>query len=468
LGREVFGTWVFLEAFFTMILTFDLGLGIANEKEIAAISAKKNVGYLTKFLFTLLCFQLLVGCLLAGGFVLLISSTLNFFKFSSALKDQIYDLRLVLFFLVLFIYITNNFLGIIRGLQKHYLIMWANFAYVIFRVALIIYWLPKESTMKTFAVISFLSFAFEMLILGSIILSILKVKVINLRFINIPMSFINVSKNIFLLQLLAVMVFSSGKIILGAVVAAASIAYFEIGLRFFSLVRNVIDSIARVFLPIVADMNARQEKEKIKKVLNRGSYYLFYIWTLMAFPLLFVIKDFVRIWLGDDFFKAIPVIQLFVISTGFITLTRISVNIFIAKENMKAYVKTRAVFAVLYFFASIILANKYGIYGPAIAMLLYAMSSEVYLFYYSAKTFNLSLKPFFSSICLRIFLPNSLCLALLSSITRIFPLTSYQHIFCVALIYCLTSILMFWYFGIEKKEQVYFVNKLMGKRTAPQ
>ena len=463
IGKEVFGVWAFLDAYLVVILSFDLGFGITNEREVARLNSKNNYDDLRNFIFSISIFQLLIGSILAVTFVIIINYSLGIYNFLEESQSQIKDMYILFFFYILTVYFINNIRGILRGLQKHYVILFVNFIYVFFRVSVLLLLLPTLNDLFGFAILNYFSFLVELIVLFIVITFILKINYLKLKMVKIPLVFLRLSMDVFFLQLLSIMLFASGKIILGFFVTATAIAYYEIGNRIFNVIRNFIDSIARVLLPVVSEINLLGDDAKLKMILTKGTSNLFYLWSFIAFPLLVAIDKFIILWLGSDFLKSVPVIYFFILSTGFITLTRVSLHIFIASANLKKYLAIRFTLIFLYLFLNYILSSRYGIIGPALAMLLYSILSESYLIYYSIKQYNLSFMNFLSLGIVKVFIFNIILFLFFQMVLcPQFVLNSYFKISIIVTLYMMCSLLFLCSFIIKKDEREFLLKKLFS------
>lgn len=396
-GKEIFGAWAIIGSFVGMSIMFDLGFGLTLEKEVAKLKIRNFPTDVTNFLYSTLRIQLVLSVIVLIIVFLFVNVVINFTKMSASLKNSIYQLQFFILISTFMKYWIGSFQSIIRGLERHYILLFRNIIYTVLSVFLLIIVLPQQPNLFGLLISDML--ATFILLISFIIYLFHELKVSSLSFkrITISKSIFNYSINAFVLQMCAIALFSSGRLVLGIMVSVAEVAYYEIGAKIFDIIRNIFDQIARVFLPKASKFNEQKKESKILFLLENGTLYLFVLWGALAIPLLIVFKGFIILWLGKDFVVSCPLAYALIIATGFITLSRMSLNVFMGIGILERYSQIRGL-SVLFFIAlAIPLIKKFHAFGLALALLIYFILFESVIIIYSFRKFKINFFKFFKT-----------------------------------------------------------------------
>ncbi|MCD6459062.1 oligosaccharide flippase family protein, partial [bacterium] len=383
IGKEAYGAWAILGAFLGIASVFKFGLGFVLEKEVARYRAKNDLKKLTNFLFSTIPLQIIIVALIGILFYFAFQGILKITNLSPDIQSKLVNLQYVLLIYVIVKFFLDNFISIIMGMEKHYILLIFNFIYVFSYVLSLILMLPRYPDIDGLILSNLFAIIIFFALLFFCILFQLKINISNLTFIKIDKSIFSFSFHSFILQLCALILFNAGKILLGTVVSASEVAYYEIASKIFSVLQNTFDAIARVFLPKASALHEKKNFTIIKQLITQGTLLMLALWGALVVPLCIVLKDFIILWLGPEFLKSLIPAYILCITSGFIVLSRLIMNIFFGIGIIQKYCRIRIIFTIFYIIAAVILTNLYGMIGLACALLLYAMSSEIIIFLYA-------------------------------------------------------------------------------------
>ncbi len=397
IGKEAYGAWAILGSFIGIAVVFDLGFGITLEKEVARYHAKNESHAVNNFLFSTIPIQLVISLIVVVLIYFALSVIVTFTKMNAETKNIVNGVRHYILLFAFIRYFAGNCMGIVRGLEKHYVLLFINFIYVILYVCLLLYILPKYPDLYGLILSNTIAACFLLLSLVSYLVFELQIDFRLLRIIKFEKSIFAYSMNAFILQLCAMVLCSSGKIILGIVGSLSQVAYYEISMKIFEIIRHVSDSISRVLLPKASALKEKQQDAVLESLIEKGSLHLFAVWGVICVPLIIVLKDFIVLWLGNEFVSVLPIAWILIIASGLIALSRVSLNVFLGIGVIKRYSQIRIFFTLIYIVLAVLLTKYYGAIGLALSLLIYALFSEMFIMQYSFRKFNLSFVKFLST-----------------------------------------------------------------------
>ena len=460
IGKEAFGAWAILGSFIGIAVVFDFGFGLTLEKEVARYKAKNEPHVVNNFLFSTIPIQILLSVVVVLLIYFALSIIMTYTKMSDEARYSIYQLQNFILLFALIRYFAGNCMGIVRGLEKHYILLIVNFIHVVLYVSVLIYLLPKYPNLHGLVICNVIASLFLLITLGLFLIVELKVNFHLLKFIRIDKSIFVYSINVFILQLCAMVLFSSGKIILGIVVSAAEVSYYEIGRKIFGIITNIYNSIARVLLPKASASQEKQRIEYLENLLEKGTLHLFAFWGALCIPIMIVVDDFITLWLGVDFASVVPIARLLIVSTGFIALSRVSLNILLGIGVIKRYSQIRVFFTIFYMVLAIFLTKHFGVIGLASSLLVYSVTSELIVLYYSFKKFKLNLKKFIATDFIKLIILQ--LLVAVTSNTFLFSRlsTSYISICIVFALFNLIYFIGYYLFILSVEDRKWLNNKI--------
>lgn len=455
IGVENYGVWAIVISFVNISLMFDLGLGFATEKELAKLSSSKNdEDNPANFLFSLFPYQLLIAIFLTVLVAIALIWGLQWMKISIAVMIDVRKSMILVLILVFLKYWIGSCASIVRGLEKHYILFFRNCIYVLIYACLVLLILPKYKSVFGLILCDLLATTILLIVFIRYILQTIKFNLRSVHRISLPKKIFSFSRDAFTLQMCALFLFNFGKIILGGMVSAVEVGYYEIASKIFQILQNTFDQIARVFLPKAAKAKTR---EKIVFYLEEGTFYLLLLWGSVSIPLFICLNDFILLWLGDGFIKSIPIAIVLIISLGFIALSRMSLNIFMGIGQLAYYVKLRIGFTLFFIGLSFLLIPRFDALGLAYSMLIHSIFSELVITAYSFKFFGLSFWHFIKTRVLKVFLMQVLLGLIVHKIYLYFD-KSYLTICGVFAIYNLIYGLAYYNLILVSSDKL-FVNK---------
>jgi len=162
--------------------------------------------------------------------------------------------------------------------------------------------------------------------------------------------------------------FSLGPILAAHTSSMEEVGYLSLGQMLVTTTAAAITPLGLILLPKVSSMVAQNKKEKIKKDLNYLIGASIQLSIFLSFQLIIFTDVIIKYWLGSEFFKAIPIIQIMSCSIFFYLFYRTVGSIIDATEtkpiNTINLIASLGVFLII----SVILLFIIKIFSPIISL----------------------------------------------------------------------------------------------------
>lgn len=194
---------------------------------------------------------------------------------------------------------------------------------------------------------------------------------------------------VFILQVSGVVIFSTSKIILGAVTSLDAVAVYDVALRIFDYLRTTVTALTDALMPAAASLQAMGEEQRIRKLFVNGVSSIVTFFLVIAVPL-FALAPLVTVaWVGEEIgVQSGPVLRILLIGFGAYCLTRVPMTVLMGIGKIKVYAIVRALsilFIPLLVWGG---AWQFGVIGVAIASSLGLLVVDGYLFVYACGLFK--------------------------------------------------------------------------------
>jgi O-antigen/teichoic acid export membrane protein len=198
--------------------------------------------------------------------------------------------------------------------------------------------------------------------------------------------------------------------LLGIFSVMNNVTYYNIGNRIIKFGKFLPFQFIVQVAPVAAELNAKEEKEKLEMLFNDTTKYLIIV-TSPIFVYIFVFSNLlIESWMGSGYEISSHIVRI-LIAGQLINMifsapgNSITPNIGLPKYQMKEGIIHLSINLIL----SFILIKYYGIIGAAIGNSISTLVASLYVFFVSAKLFNkkyrdflllLYIKPVFISVVL--------------------------------------------------------------------
>lgn len=162
---------------------------------------------------------------------------------------------------------------------------------------------------------------------------------------------------------------STGQLVLGAVVGTAAVAVFAVAIQLEHMYMSFSSAISNVFLPRITTMVATQKTNKeISDLFVRTGRIQYIVLAYILCGFVVFGKSFIIIWAGPDYEEAYVISLLFFIPLTIPLIQNLGISILQARNQMKFRSLLYVGIALLSLFFQITLSRKYGGIGCAMAI----------------------------------------------------------------------------------------------------
>lgn len=315
LGDTAFGIWVLIFSLTGYYGLFDLGIRSSVVRYVSKYTATGDREKLTQFVNTALFSYTGIGVVSMLLTTLLTSSIEHLFKIPPALHPQA---RLLLFMVgasVSLSFPLGVFGGVLEGLNSFYILNWTSIAATIARGALIVYFLNRGYGLITVALIT----------VGLPLLSsILRVFIV-LRVCPMPLGLKHVDRasfrqmanyggTTFIVMIGARLRFRTDEIVLGTMMSAVAVTWFNIGARIVDYAQEFVSALAQVFVPMSSQSEATGNLDRVRKIYVAGNRACAFLIFPITAILIILGKDIIRVWVGARYIEhSYPVLVVMII-----------------------------------------------------------------------------------------------------------------------------------------------------------
>ena len=174
---------------------------------------------------------------------------------------------------------------------------------------------------------------------------------------------------IFLNVIMDRLYWSTGQFVLGAVVGTTAVAVFAVAIQLEHMYMHFSTAISSVFLPKVTAMVARNDNRKeISNLFIRTGRIQYIVIALILSGFIVFGRDFINLWAGPEYESAYSITLIFFISLAIPLIQNLGITILQARNQMKFRSLLYIAIAVISLIFQIVLAQKYGGIGCAMAI----------------------------------------------------------------------------------------------------
>ncbi len=315
LGDAAFGVWVLIFSVTGYYGLFDLGIRSSIIRYVSKYTATDDREKLTSFVNTALFSYTSIGVVSMVLTVLLSSSVERLFRIPPEMHSQARLLLLMVGASVSLGFPLGVFGGMLEGLQRFYILNWTSIGATLARAALIVYFLNRGYGLLTVALLT---------VVLPLVSSILRV-IIVLRICPVPISpkyvdrasfrhMANYGSTTFLVLVASRLRFRTDALVIGAMMSAVAVTWFNIGSRIVDYAQEFISSLAQIFVPMSSQSEATGNLDRVRKIYIAGNRVCAFLILPITAILIILGKHIIRIWMGARYVPhSYPVLVVMII-----------------------------------------------------------------------------------------------------------------------------------------------------------
>ena len=462
-GKEVYGAYLLVMTFIGYFGVLDFGVGSAVVKYIAEFNGKDDHEGVGKIINSSLFFYIFIGFIVATVLLILSFYFDRIFKVGPANAVIMRQLFWVAAGASLLIWPGRTFDGVLYGLQRFDWLAISNIASTILTGISAYFIFTNNLGMVWFLAISYF-FIIVRYLISYIILRyrILKTSICFPYFDKETFKIIfGFSLFVFLAEVLSLLIFNFDNFIIGAFASVSAVTLYSVGYGLQNGFRAINGLLGGPLFPASAQMEGRNEQDKQKELLFKGTKYMTMIFVPGVIITIIFAKLFINNWMGPGFTESILPAQVLISFWLFNNTLQVGSGLLVAKGNVKVIFKLSVLAASLNLGLSLALVKPLGILGvvlgTTIPMVL--VSFPLYL-YQVLKAMNVSFKDFFN-----LAIKKNLGVYLFAIIVSVLALKTFQpaNIFLticeMGVVYGIVILIGFYFFlsSQERKEILFMI-----------
>ena len=412
LGDAAFGIWVLIFSLTGYYGIFDLGIRSAIVRYISKFSATGDAEELCKVVNTNLFVYSCIGAVSMALTLLLSVYVERLFHIPPELHDAARWLLIMTGASVAVGFPLGLMDGILAGLQRFYLLSWTNILSGLVRALLIVVALNHGFGLITIALITVAVSTAASLLRAVIALRVCPVtfspRYIRRETFTATARYSGVS---FVLLIATRLKFKSDEIVLGTMLSAAAITYFNIGARIVDYAGNVVTSLAQIFVPMASHSEATGDLDGLRKMFVAGNRFCAMVIFPICLTLIILGKSIIEVWVGKKYVAvSYPVLVVMILPCTLLWAQGASSRLLLGISKHRTWALVTLVEGIANVLLSVLLVRPYGIIGDALGTAIpMTLSMTLFMPRHVCRELNIRLSLYLREAYL---LPLILCLPL--------------------------------------------------------
>src|SRR5258708_11266113 len=369
LGDTAFGVWVLIFSVTGYYGLFDLGIRSSVVRYVSKFTATNENEELAKVVNTSLFSYSCIG--LASMVVTLVLCLYVDHVFAKIPPEMIPTARWLLFMVggsVALGFPLGIFGGFLEGLQRFYILNWTNVVATLLRTALIVVVLNRGYGLIMVAFITII-----LPLLASILRAIIALRIhpvpLSAKYVDRPTfrRIVNYSSSTFLIMVAGRLKFKTDEIVIGTMLSAAAITYFNIGNRIVDYAGQVVTTLAQVFTPMSSQSEAKGDMNRLRKIFVVGNRVCAFIIFPICATLIILGKSVIEVWMGKKYLTtdSYPVLVIMIVACTLWWSQSASGRVLFGMSKPSTWAKFTLLEGVSNLILSILLVRPFGIIGDA-------------------------------------------------------------------------------------------------------
>ncbi len=368
LGDTGFGVWVVIFSVTGYYGLFDLGIRSSIIRYVSKYTATDDRKNLAHFVNTALFSYTCIGVVSMALTFMLSTSVERLFKIPPEMHSQARLLLLMVGASVSLSFPLGVFGGMLEGLQRFYILNWTSIGATLARAALIVYFLNRGYGLLTVALLTVILPIFSSILRGIIVFRLCPVP-IGLKHVD-RASFrhmANYGGTTFLVLVAARLRFRTDAIVLGTMMSAVAVTYFNIGSRIVDYAQEFVSSLAQVFVPMSSQSEATGNLDRVRKIYIAGNRVCAFLILPITAILILLGKHIIRIWVGARYVPhSYPVLVVMIIPYALLMSQAASGRVLFGLGKHQVYASITVIEGIANLILSIALVPSLGIIGDAL------------------------------------------------------------------------------------------------------
>ena len=155
--------------------------------------------------------------------------------------------------------------------------------------------------------------------------------------------------------------------LIGVYMTVEEVGFYSVAVSLYVFLGSIVGSLTTTLFPVFSSIEARDDIEMLKGVVNRALKYTVYLILPASLGLILLAEPTIRILFGSEFYPAIVPLQILLIGSFFLSLSKICHSFIIGIGRPASYTKFMIISGIINIALNVILIPFYGLIGAAIA-----------------------------------------------------------------------------------------------------
>jgi O-antigen/teichoic acid export membrane protein len=368
LGDTAFGIWVLIFSITGYYGLFDLGIRSSIVRYVSKFTATGEHEELAKLINTSLFVYSCTGVLALLVTLVMASQVDRMFHIPPAFHSTARWLLLIVGASVAIGFPAGIFAGFLEGLQDFYINNWTNVVSTLLRAGLIVVALQHGYGLLAISVITVVLPFLASILRGFLALQLCPVP-LGLKYINRATfrQIANYSGITFMIMVAGRLKFKTDEIVIGMMMSAAAITYFNIGARIVDYAGQVVTALSQIFAPMSSQSDAWGDMVRMRKIFLVGNRVCGFTIFPVCVILLILGKSVIEVWVGKKYVAtSYPVLVIMILCCTLWWAQGASGRILFGMSKHGTWAVVTMVEGISNLILSIILVRPYGIVGDAL------------------------------------------------------------------------------------------------------
>ncbi|MGQ9729341.1 MAG: oligosaccharide flippase family protein [Candidatus Fervidibacter sp.] len=185
------------------------------------------------------------------------------------------------------------------------------------------------------------------------------------------------------------------KVIAGAMLGPTAVAIYQVGYKLYDLARTIFASSIGVLMPTAAGLAARNEQERLRRMLCQVSSVMVGILGAIYIPFIFYGKSFILLWVGPKFSESAAVLGWLSAAILVSAHNQVLGPVLWGTGDYQVLLRSSLLYAIANAALSIVLCLQWGVVGIAAATAITAVPVQLFFLGYAMHKFQVSLWDYF-------------------------------------------------------------------------
>src|SRR5208283_3166279 len=368
LGDSAFGVWVLTFSITGYYGLFDLGIRSSIVRYVSKHLATGSKEDLAKLINTALFGYGCVGVVSMAVTAVMSIYVNSWFKIPPEFRSSAHLLIWMVGTSVALGFPLGVVGGFLEGLQRFDILNISTVVQTLLRALLIVVFLRHGWGLVT---ITFITVALPIIasLVRVFIALHLRPVLFGWKYVDRPTfrTIVHYSSTTFMIMVAGRLKFKTDEIVIGSMISAAAITYFNIGARIVDYAGGVVNSLAGNFLPVASQSEATGNIGRLRKLFVAGNRLCAFTIFPITASLLILGKSVIEVWVGKKYIAtSYPVLVIMIIPSTIMFAQAVSGRVLFGMSKHRTWAWVTLIEGVCNLTLSILLVRPYGIIGDAL------------------------------------------------------------------------------------------------------